>query len=89
VHYTDGTSQVVRARTPDWAATPPAGSVRVADMPYQNIVPTGQRARRTFVFFVGLPVDPSKQVEAVSLPRVSAVVQQGVPALHVFALGVG
>ncbi|MFC7497006.1 MULTISPECIES: family 20 glycosylhydrolase [unclassified Nocardioides] len=88
VHYADGTSQVVRARTPDWAATPPAGSVRVAEMPYQNIVPTGQRARRTYVFFVGLPVDPKKQVEAVSLPRVSAVVQQGVPALHVFALGI-
>jgi hexosaminidase len=89
VHYADGTSQTVRVTVPDWSSTPPSGSRVVADMPYRNNVETGRTARRTMVFFLRLPVDPAKQVEAVTLPAVSEASVRGVPALHVFALGIG
>jgi hexosaminidase len=89
VHYADGTSQTVRETSPDWSSTPPAGSTLVADMPYRNNVDTGRTARRTMVFLLRLPVDATKQVEAVTLPVVSSDAVRGAPALHVFALGIG
>ena len=89
VHYADGTSTAVRLATPDWTSAPPAGSTAVADMTYRNNTETGRTARRSQVFFQGIPVDPTKEVAALTLPAVSPTAVRGSAALHVFAVGVG
>lgn len=89
VHYADGSSDSVRLTTPDWTSTPPAGTVHVADMTYRNNTATGRTARRSQVFFQRIPVDPARDVVAVTLPTVGPEAVRGAPALHVFAVGLG
>jgi hexosaminidase len=89
VHYADGTSTTARLSTPDWTSAPPAGSTAVADMTYRNNTETGRTARRSQVFLQRIPVDPSKEVTALTLPAVSATAVRGSAALHVFAVGLG
>jgi hypothetical protein len=88
VHYADGSSETVRLSTPDWTSTPPAGSVHAADTTYRNNTETGRTARRSQVFLQRIPVDPGKQLAALTLPVVSPTAVRGAPALHVFAVGV-
>lgn len=84
VHYADGSSSTVSLSTPDWSATPPAGSVRLASMPYHNSSATGHTVRNTYVFAQSIPVDPAKTVAAITLPTVSGTAVRGSAALHVF-----
>jgi hexosaminidase len=86
VHYADGTSDTVSMATPDWSATPPAGSTALASMTYHNSSASGHVVRRTYVFEQSLPVDPAKTVVAVTLPAIGATAVRGAPALHVFDL---
>lgn len=84
VHYADGSSSTVSLSTPDWSATPPAASIRLASMPYHNSSATGQTVRNTYVFAQSIPVDPAKTVAAITLPTVSGTAIRGSAALHVF-----
>ncbi len=88
VHYTDGSSQVVRMSTADWTSAPPAGTVHAADTTYRNNTETGRTARRSQLFLQRIPVDPGKELAALTLPVVSPTAVRGAPALHVFAVAV-
>ncbi len=85
VHYADGTSTAASVTFPNWCCTGDAisgGASLVATARYRNT----QNGPANFgagyrVFAQTIPVDPSKQVVALTLPAESSV--------HVFAVGLG
>ncbi len=86
VRYTDGTTQEYSVTDPDWQvpSLPPDADPAVT-MPYHNLAGTGRVDRKTYVFFHGVDLDPSKTVASVNLPAVSSTARGGV---HVFAMAV-
>jgi beta-glucosidase len=90
--YTDGTTQTFALGFADWwsgSAIP--GTSIAATTPYLNNGPNSSRQNQTVhVYYASVPLDPSKTVQSVVLPDVTAngAVAQ-ITALHVFAIGVG
>ena len=59
---------------------------QVAAVNYANY-PTGSSGHTVYVFGVTVPVDASKTVQAVVLPKVNGSVAGYQAALHIFAMG--
>ncbi|GAA2808746.1 glycoside hydrolase family 3 C-terminal domain-containing protein [Crossiella cryophila] len=87
--YTDGTVQSFALAFNDWwSAEGRPGSEIVATFPYLNSS-GGSQPNRVSLFYSVLPLQPGRTVQAVILPKVSATAVSGVPAMHVFAIGIG
>lgn len=86
VNYTDGTTQKYTVTLPNWADSVPSDVDTVVTTPYRN-GPGGQDGLPVHINYVGVPIDASKTVRSVQLPLVGSQVGAGVPAMHVFAVG--
>jgi hypothetical protein len=89
LHYSDGSTAQYWLGLSDWtlnggsASAPSYGNQIVATLPYRDCMGcTGPDETKTYVYYTGLPVDPTKTLTSVTLPLGAT---QG--ALHVFAIG--
>ena len=88
ITYTDGTTQAFTLSLPDWFANAaPAGSDIVDTFPYHNNQ-TG-KGQAVSLYYMPIPLDPSKQVAYVTLPDVSVGVAVNQTAMHIFAMAIG
>jgi beta-glucosidase-like glycosyl hydrolase len=90
--YTDGTTQTFALSFADWwAGSAIPGTSIAATTPYLNDSPNSTRQDQTVhLYYASVPLDPTKSVQYVVLPDVTANGQaQNLTALHVFAIGVG
>ena len=89
VIYTDGTSQTYSLNLADWwSANATAGSAIAAMTPYIDAGADGSRQNQTVhVYVAWVPLDPSKTVQYVILPRVNSDVTAG-PAMHIFGVSI-
>jgi hypothetical protein len=87
ITYTDGSSEIYRLASPDWAgaATPTAVPAVVTSV--QNQPANAQATKAAQVFAVRIPLRAGKTVDRVTLPDTGGPVKW-VPSLHVFALAV-
>jgi beta-galactosidase len=96
VYYTDGTSSTFDVTLDNyWYPPDTADDEVVASTPYVNSQgiggrPRGQREHTVYVFYAGVAVDPTKNVQAVVLPTGGSVPGSGrISGMHVFAMAVG
>lgn len=96
IQYADGSTSESAMALDDWFFEPTYGSEIVVEMSYLNADNSradngqgGKRTHRAFVFYTTLPVRAGAPVVGVTLARVGSSVAGQVPAMHVFALGVG
>jgi alpha-galactosidase len=89
ISYSDGTSQSFTLSVPNWYKAAPAGSNAVIIAPYRNRPGNTQDPNVVNVFEQSIPLQPGKQVVAVTLPEISSGVTSGSPSLHVFAMAIG
>jgi len=89
LHYSDGSTSQYWLGFSDWtlnggsASAPSYGNQIVATLPYRDCMGcTGPDNTKTYVYYTGLPVDPTKTLTSVTLPLGAT---QG--NLHVFAVG--
>ena len=89
LHYSDGAVAQFWLGLSDWtlnagASKPAYGNQVAATMSYRDCASCtgGEAAGSTYVFYTGLPVDPTKTLTSVTLPNGSTSGQ-----LHIFALG--
>jgi predicted alpha-1,2-mannosidase len=85
--YTDGTGEAFPLRWDDWtlhhdADVPPAGEQVLARMTYRNLR-SGPQVTSTYVFGVTVALDPTKQLQAITLPSGYS------GRLNIFGLGIG
>ncbi|WP_194904621.1 hypothetical protein [Catenulispora rubra] len=72
---------------PDWTAGPATSAV--VSFAHRNLLGNQQQATTTRLYAVAVPlVCPGQPIASVSLPVVSNGVVAGVPALHVFGIGI-
>lgn len=57
-------------------------------MPYINNG-TGRQNQQVSLYYVGVPLQPGKTVQYVTLPNVSQGAASGQTAMHIFAMGFG
>jgi len=88
ITYTDGTTQSFTLSAPDWYSAPPAGSDVAIAMTYRNRQNNVQQTHSVSIYAVGIPLDPSKQVQSVTLPNIAAPAAS-VAAMHIFAMQIG
>ncbi|MGQ4426424.1 M4 family metallopeptidase, partial [Streptomyces violaceoruber] len=86
VYYSDGSSQPFALSSPDWFGGDGEVAVTTA---YQNRQDNQTYAHPAYVYYVGVPLQGGKTPVSVQLPKVSSPVVKTVPALHVFAMGLG
>jgi hypothetical protein len=86
ITYTDGSTQTFTLGTPDWFGG--SGADVVAQAAYQNRQGNVQLQIPADVYFVDVPINSSKTVATVQLPKVSSPAVAGVAALHIFAMGI-
>ena len=86
IHYTDGTLSRQRVSFTDWAQPAGGGNIPVATMPYRNTRSGEPQYITMYLFAAAVPLDPSKQVESITLPNVSPGAGSGMTAMHIFAL---
>jgi alpha-galactosidase len=89
ITYSDGSSQAFSLNVPNWYKAAPVGSSAVIVAPYRNRPGNSQDHNVVNVFEQSVPLQPGKQVAAVTLPDVSAGAVSGTPSLHVFAMSIG
>jgi len=89
LHYSDGSTAQYWLGLSDWtlnggsASAPSYGNQIAATLPYRDCMGcTGPDNTKTYVYYTGLPVDPAKTLNSVTLPLGAT---QG--NLHVFAIG--
>ncbi|MFH8982395.1 SGNH/GDSL hydrolase family protein [Streptomyces varsoviensis] len=80
VRYRDGSRGAYTLTAPDWRTGPLA--TKAVALPHLNS-PAGQRAEKTRLFVVTVPVARGREIDSVVLPRTGAAA-----ALHVFAVAV-
>ena len=87
--YTDGTTQSFSLTFSDWWANqgPPGGDI-LTTVPYIN-TPGGQQNQHVSIYYAGVPLQPGKTVQYVTLPNVSSGVTSGTTAMHIFAAAIG
>jgi beta-glucosidase len=89
VYYADGTSSSFTLSVGNFWY--PAGqngnppNMQVAAVNYANY-PTGSSGHTVYVFSVSVPVDPTKTVQAVVLPKITGSVAGYQAAMHIFAI---
>jgi alpha galactosidase A-like protein/alpha galactosidase C-like protein/fibronectin type III domain protein/alpha-galactosidase-like protein len=89
ISYSDGTTQSFSLSVPNWYKAAPAGSNAVIVAPYRNRRSNTQDQNVVNIFEQSVPLQPGKQVVAVTLPDISNGVVSGSPSLHVFAMAIG
>lgn len=89
VSYSDGTSQSFTLSVPNWYKAAAASANAVIVAPYLNRPDNTQDPNVVNVFEQSVPLQPGKQVVAVTLPDISAGAVSGSPSLHVFAMAIG
>jgi predicted alpha-1,2-mannosidase len=89
LHYSDGSTAQYWLGLSDWtlnggsASAPSYGNQIAATLPYRDCMGcSGPDDTKTYVYYTGLPVDPTKTLTSVTLPLGAT---QG--ELHVFAIG--
>ncbi|MBO0745633.1 MAG: IPT/TIG domain-containing protein, partial [Candidatus Dormibacteraeota bacterium] len=85
--YGDGTSSHFELTLSDWtlnggSSSPTGGNLRVATTTYRNCDCGNRQTLETYVFYAGLPVDPSRTLTSITFP---AGANTG--SLHVFSIG--
>jgi hypothetical protein len=89
VYYTDGTSSPFELSIGNFWY--PAGqngnpaNLQVAAVNYANY-PTGSSGHTIYVFSVTVPINSSKTVQAVVLPKITGTVAGYQAAMHIFAI---
>jgi hypothetical protein len=90
VYYTDGSSASFELAAGNfWYQSGQSGNpveTQVAAVNYANY-PTGSSGHTVYVFGVTVPIDSTKKVEAVVLPKVRGSVAGYQAAMHIFAMG--
>ena len=86
IHYTDGTHSRQRVFFTDWAQTPGSANIPAATMSYRNTRSGEPQYATMYIFATAVPLDPTKQVESITLPNVSSGVESGMTAMHIFAI---
>ncbi|MBO0745488.1 MAG: hypothetical protein J2P43_10735, partial [Candidatus Dormibacteraeota bacterium] len=97
VYYTDGSTGTFTVTLDNYFnPADTANDVAIATMPYvndSNPATNGgapQRAHTVYVFFTGVAIDPTRTVQAVTLPAGGVTPPSGrITGMHVFALAVG
>jgi len=89
ISYSDGTTQSFSLSVPNWYKAAPSGSNAVIVAPYRNRPGNTQDPNVVNIFEQSIPLQPGKQVVAVTLPDISAGVTSGSPSLHIFAMAIG
>ncbi|HEX6451467.1 MAG TPA: fibronectin type III-like domain-contianing protein [Trebonia sp.] len=89
ISYSDGTTQSFTLSVPNWYKAASAGSNAVIVAPYRNRPSNTQDQNVVNIFEQSVPLQPGKQVVAVTLPDISNGVVSGSPSLHVFAMAIG
>jgi predicted alpha-1,2-mannosidase len=89
LHYSDGSTAQYWLGLSDWtlnggsASAPSYGNQIAATLPYRDCMGcSGPDNTKTYIYYTGLPVDPTKTLTSVTLPLGAT---QG--ELHVFAIG--
>jgi beta-galactosidase GanA len=89
IYYTDGTSTPFALSVGNfWYPAGQSGNptnTQVAAVNYANY-PTGSSGHTVYVFSVAVPIDSSKTVQAVVLPKVTGTVAGYQAAMHIFAI---
>ena len=90
VYYTDGSSASFELAGGNfWYQSGQSGNpveTQVAAVNYANY-PTGPSGHTVYVFGVTVPIDSTKKVQAVVLPKVRGSVAGYEAAMHIFAIG--
>ena len=90
MYYTDGSSASFELAAGNfWYQSGQNGNpveTQVAAVNYANY-PTGSSGHTVYVFGVTVPIDSTKKVQAVVLPKVNGSVAGYQAAMHIFALG--
>jgi hypothetical protein len=89
ISYSDGTTQSFTLSVPNWYKAASTGSNAVIVAPYRNRPSNTQDQNVVNIFEQSVPLQPGKQVVAVTLPDISNGVVSGSPSLHVFAIAIG
>jgi hypothetical protein len=85
VYYTDDTTSKFQLALGSYLGSPGPGNATIAILPYVN-APAGQSQRSAYVFYAGVPITPTKTVQAVTLPDQGSVPPSG---MHIFAVAIG
>lgn len=91
VYYSDGTSVPFTVSVGNfWYASGQNGNpanTQIASVNYANY-PTGSSGHTIYLFSLFTPIDPTKTVQAVILPRVTGSVQGSAAAMHIFSISI-
>lgn len=89
IYYTDGTSTAFELSVGNfWYQAGQNGNpanTQVADVNYANY-PTGSSGHTVYVFSVSVPIDSTKTLQAVVLPKITGTVAGYQAAMHIFAI---
>ncbi|MFJ1868745.1 FG-GAP-like repeat-containing protein [Streptomyces sp. NPDC088097] len=85
VAYTDGTSARQTLEVEDWNTGGTATAALSLD--HRNTV-SGQQTAAARLYAVTVPLDPSRTLTSVTLPRTGSAAAPGAPALHVFDIAI-
>lgn len=90
VFYNDGTSSDFSVLLDNYTALPGPENDIVATLAYRN-GPSGRQNSKTYLFYVAVPIDPTKTVQAVALLDGGFVQPDtgNIRGPHVFAIAVG
>jgi hypothetical protein len=93
ITYTDGSTSTATLSFSDWAGAAAQGENTPASIPYRNSVTGTSQSLTISVYEMSLPLNAGntaagKTVASVTLPYVGDDVN-GIPAMHVFAIGEG
>jgi alpha-L-fucosidase 2 len=85
ITYTDGSTQSFTLSAPDWWGSS-SGAIAL-NSAYQNRPGNTRATQAGYVYFVGVPITPSKSLASVQLPSVSqAPPVSGIAAMHIFSM---
>jgi hypothetical protein len=85
IYYGDGTSSSFTLSVGNFWYPAGQNNTQVAAVNYANY-PTGSSGHTVYVFSVSVPLDPTKTVQAVVLPRINGSVAGYQAAMHIFAI---
>ena len=88
VFYADGSTSSGQLTLDDFWFTPGPENDIAAATPYVNS-PTGATTHTVYIFYAAVPIDPGKDVVAVTLPSISPGSQGHSTAMHIFAMNIG
>jgi beta-glucosidase len=88
ITYTDGTTQSFSLRLNDWYTDAPQSGGTLVASAHSNSS-TGPGTHVSGLYSATVPLTSGKTVASVTLPAISNGVAVNVPAMHIFAIGIG